>query len=107
MLFWGVPILILLASLGMIYLHLQGTCDRLGREIKQLEAEREDIRKRVVNEERNWMTARSIRNMEAMMERHGIVMSWPEEANIIRLRVLEEEPEVEAAVEYAARVAGR
>jgi hypothetical protein len=89
MVFWGVPMITLMAALGLVYLHLHSTCEGLGRNIKRLENERAELNKRVVNEERNWVAARSIRNMETLMARHGIVMSWPAEQNIIRLRAAE------------------
>ena len=89
MVFWGVPLSVLVASLGMVYLHLHSVCEGLGRDLKQLEKERTELHKRVVNEERNWVAARSIRNMEGLMARHGIVMTWPAEQNIIRLRAAE------------------
>lgn len=91
MMFWGVSLSVLAAALAMVYLSLYNTCENLGRQIKKLEHERAELHKRVVNEERNWATARSIRNMEHLMETHGIVMSWPAEQNIIRLRAEESE----------------
>ena len=79
--------------MAMVYLSLHNACEGIGRQIKRLESERAELHKRVVNEERNWATARSIRNMEQLMEAHGIAMSWPAEQNIIRLRAEEaEEP---------------
>ena len=90
---WGVSIGVLLAVLAMAYLSIFNTCENIGREIKKLEHEKAELHKRVVNEERNWATARSIRNMEQLMASHGIAMSWPAEQNIIRLRAEEaEEP---------------
>lgn len=96
---WGVSIGILLAVLAMAYLSIFNTCENIGREIKKLEHEKAELHKRVVNEERNWATARSTPSMERLMAHHGIVMSWPEEQNIIRLRV--EEPDEPAR--YASR----
>ena len=89
MMVWGVSLSVLVASLAMVYLSLHNTCENIGRQIKKMENERAELHKRVVNEERNWATARSIRNMEQLMENHGIVMSWPAEQNIIRLRAEE------------------
>jgi hypothetical protein len=85
MMLWGVSLSALVAALAMVYLSLFNTCDNIGRQIKKLENERTELRKKVVNEERNWAMARSIGNMERLMEAHGIRMSWPEERNIIRL----------------------
>ncbi len=87
--FWGISFSMLAAALAMVYLSLYNTCETIGRQIKKLENERAELHKRVVNEERNWATARSIGNMEQLMENHGIVMSWPEEQNIIRLHAAE------------------
>ena len=89
MVFWGVPVMTLMAALGLVYLHLHSACESVGRDIKRLENEHAELRKRVVNEERNWVAARSIRNMETLMARYGIVMTWPAEQNIIRLRAAE------------------
>ncbi len=91
--FWGVPIMVLAAVLGMVYLHLFNTCENIGREIKRLEFERAEMNKRVVNEEHNWGTASSIRNVEQLMARHGIQMTFPQESQIIRMTFREaEEP---------------
>jgi len=89
--FWGIPILLVFAMVAMVYLSLYNSCERTGRQIKKLEYRCAELHKRVVNEERNWAMARSIGNMERLLETHGIVMSWPEEKNIIRLQVVERE----------------
>lgn len=89
MMFWGVSISALAAAVAMVYLSLYNTCEQIGRQIKKMETERAELQKRVVNEERNWATARSIRNMEQLMTTHGVVMTWPTEENIIRLRATE------------------
>ncbi len=83
--FWGVPLAALAAALGMVYLHLYNTCERIGREIKDLERQKVELHKRVVNEEHHWGTASSIRNVEQLMTRHGIVMTWPDPNDIIRV----------------------
>jgi hypothetical protein len=97
--FWGMPILFLAAVLGMVYLHLFNTCERLGRNIKRLEYERAELNKRVVNEERNWGTASSIRNVEKLMEAHGIRMTFPSESQIVRIPL----SEIEEPAQYASR----
>lgn len=90
---WGIAVILVLAVGAMVYLSLYNSCERIGRRIKGLEQEYATLQKKVVNEERNWAMARSIRNMERLMETHGIVMTWPEEKNIIRLKpVASEEP---------------
>lgn len=96
---WGIAIFVLAAGLAMVYLGLHNTCEDIGRQIKKLEAERAELHKRVLNEERNWAMARSFGNMERLMAAHSIAMSWPAEQNIIRLRASEpDEP-----AQYALR----
>ncbi len=89
--FWGLSIISVVAVVAMVYLSLYNSCEQLGRQIKKLEYQRAELHKRVVNEERNWAMARSIGNMERLMESHGIVMSWPQEKNIIRLKMVEQD----------------
>ena len=86
---WGISLFGVAAVLAGIYLGLFNACETIGRQIKKLEYDQAELRKRVVNEERNWAMARSIGNMERLMAAHGIVMSWPQERNIIRLQAAE------------------
>ena len=83
---WGISLFGVAAVLAAVYLGLYNTCETIGRQIKKLEGDQAELHKRVVNEERNWAMARSIGNMERLMAAHGIVMSWPQERNIIRLQ---------------------
>jgi len=83
--FWGIPLLVGTAALCLVYLHLLNTCECIGREIKALELEQTKLRKQLANEERNWSVASSIPNLEALMERHGVVMSFPEPGRVIHM----------------------
>lgn len=95
---------LVLAVGAMVYLSLHNSCERIGRRIKGLERDYANLQKRVVNEERNWAMARSIRNMEQLMETHGIVMTWPEEKNIIRLQPVESEEPAQFAFQQSGRL---
>ena len=96
---WGISFVSLAAVLAMVYLGLYNTCESIGRRIKDLENERAELHKRVVNEEHNWATARSIRNLQHLMETHGIAMSFPDQKDIIR--ICPKDPEEPA--QYALR----
>ena len=72
-----------LAMLG--YLQLQSTCEESGKRIKELERKRDALVKKVETEEVNWSSASAVRNMERLLERHGIRMGWPKESQIIRV----------------------
>lgn len=85
LMFAGVALGVLAAALAMVYLGLYNSCDQIGRQIKNLERERAELHKHVVNEEHNWAIARAAPNMERLMARHGIAMTWPDQKNIIRL----------------------
>ncbi|MDR0994510.1 MAG: hypothetical protein LBN38_08125 [Verrucomicrobiota bacterium] len=102
-LLWAVAFGMVAATLAVIYLSLLNNCETIGRQIKKLEQEQAELQKRVVNEERNWATARSIRNMERLMAVHGIVMSWPEERHIIRLHAGEEDAPAQYAQGFLMR----
>jgi len=96
---WSIALFGVAAALAGIYLGLVNACDHLGRQIKTLEANRAELRKQVVNEERNWTMARSIVNMERLLVAHGIEMTFPQERNIVRLVATEpDEP-----AQYALR----
>ena len=86
MMFWGMAVGMLAAALALVYLGLYNTCDEIGARIKQLEKDQAELHKRVVNEEHNWAIARAAPNLERLMARHGIEMTWPAQQNIIRLR---------------------
>jgi len=86
---WGIALCSLAAVLAMVYLGLYNTCESICRRIKDLESERADLRKRVVNEEHNWATARSIRNMQRLLAAHGIAMAFPDQKNVIHMRPVE------------------
>ena len=67
---WGISLFGVAAVLAGIYLGLFNACETIGRQIKKLEYDQAELRKRVVNEERNWAMARSIGNMERLMAAH-------------------------------------
>ena len=85
----GAVLVVLLAFVGLAYLRLTNNCEELGRQIKALERQRDELHKQVVNEAHHWANARSTRNMERLMALHGIAMSWPAERNSIRLKAVD------------------
>ncbi|NCD21479.1 MAG: hypothetical protein EOL90_00880 [Spartobacteria bacterium] len=98
---WSFALLGVAAALAGIYLGLVNACDNLGRQIKTLEANRAELRKQVVNEERNWTMARSIGNMERLLAAHGLAMTFPQERNIIRLQATEPDQPAQYALRSA------
>ncbi|MCX6996740.1 MAG: hypothetical protein NTV49_06565 [Kiritimatiellaeota bacterium] len=109
--FLPAPFALVLAAGGLLalsYLWMGGRCDALGRRIKLLEEQKDDLHRRVVAEQVKWSNAKSPSHIEQLLQRHRLVMSWPDEACVIRIRRPSEEPvsaEVPAAKrQYAQRV---
>jgi hypothetical protein len=84
-----VGILTLLVVLALGYVWLACRCQALGRDIQKLEQGHEDLMKRCRNEDAKWIQIRSRQNLQAALARHGIVMSWPSSAQIIRMKEAE------------------
>jgi hypothetical protein len=79
-------VMVVLASvsaLGYIWL---GCCrEALGNDLKAMEAEREELTRRLLNEESKWAELKSPTGMEQALARWGIVMNWPRHAQIVQL----------------------
>ena len=108
--FLPAPLALALALGGLLalsYLWLGGRCEALGRRIKQLEEQKDDLHRRVLAEQVKWSNAKSPSQIEQLLQRHRLVMSWPDEARVIRIRRPSEEPvSAEAPVakrQYALR----
>ncbi|HBA83517.1 MAG TPA: hypothetical protein DCZ95_05415 [Verrucomicrobia bacterium] len=71
---------------ALSYLWLFSRCEALGARIKGLEEKKTELHKRVLNEEYKLSSMKSPRNIEALMKRHNLAMSWPRESQIVRLR---------------------
>jgi hypothetical protein len=71
--------------LALAYVWLGSRCDSLGREIKSLEREGIQLKKDIVNEESRWTKMKSPANLEMVLAKHNIVMTWPRQDQIVRL----------------------
>ncbi len=78
--------LTLAGVLALSYLWLCGRCESLGIQIKTLEAKKADLHNRVINEEYKWSNLKSPRNIELFLQQHNLVMTWPDESRIVRVR---------------------
>jgi hypothetical protein len=79
-------ILLVVSLLALTYLWLNGRCDTLGLSIKNLERKKAELGRRIVNEEFKWSNMTSPRNMQKLLEAHGLTMTWPSEKNVVRIR---------------------
>ncbi|MFH0909032.1 MAG: hypothetical protein V1929_09740 [bacterium] len=100
---WILAVVLLGATtLALSYLWLCSGCDDLGRRLKHLEQQKLALQRRIVNEEYKWSNMTSPQNMEKLLQRHGLVMTWPSEKSIVRIRrSAAEDPSSPSRREYA------
>ena len=72
-------------TLALSYLWLCGRCEDLGRKLKDLEQQKLALQRRIVNEEYKWSNMTSPKNMEKLLQMHGLVMTWPTEKSVVRI----------------------
>ena len=94
-------ILVALVVMLLLYVWLDARVQSLGVRIKTLEQQQAEINKRYDTELWKWETLKSPSGIERMLSQNKIVMVWPAEANIIRLR------EPDSSVELSQRVEGQ
>lgn len=78
---------------SLVYLWFCGRCEALGNQIKALERQKSELHKLVINEEYKWANLKSPRNLEALLKRFNLAMTWPQPDRVIRLRGRAQQPE--------------
>jgi hypothetical protein len=90
-------VIFVVAVLALMFLWFDGRCESLGGDLGKLEKTLEKLEGRVLNEEYKWTNMKSPRNMERLLVKHKLVMTLPDEDEVIRVRALadvtREEPE--------------
>lgn len=79
-------ILVFIAVFGLSYVWLCARCDMLGQNIKQLEQEQRDSRRRLINEQDRWSNQLAPVNFERALGRCKLAMTLPDERQIVRVR---------------------
>ena len=74
------------ALVSLCYLWLCGRCEALGAQIKTLENRKVEAHKQAINEECKWSNMKSPGNILALLQRHNLLMNYPEESRVVRLR---------------------
>ena len=83
--FVGIVIVVVLTAL--VYSYLGYSCEILGRDIKSMEKQRVDLKKRYVNEECRWMEEKAPAKIAAALRKHNIVMTWPTAKQVVHLSI--------------------
>lgn len=78
-------VLVTAAALALSYLWLRNQCDRLGKQIKDLEQAKVALERRVAVEESNWSNMKSPEGLERLLQSHRLAMAFPSERDIVRL----------------------
>ncbi|MEI6807884.1 MAG: hypothetical protein WCN95_04120 [bacterium] len=85
-----VPILpiscvVLLSGALLLYLSPGKRCEDLGKELKVLDSEIADLKRKCENEEDRWMRLKSPGELEKLLRRWNLQMTWPDDQKIVRL----------------------
>lgn len=92
-----IAVLVSAASLALSYLWLRNQCDRLGKQLKELEQTKIAMERRVAVEESNWSNMKSPEGIERLLQSHHLVMAFPPEKNIQRLHAQNWSPDAGAS----------
>ena len=80
-----IPVLAVAAGLLIGYLWICRCNEEIGKGIKDLETKRQDLERRVINEEFKWSNATTPDNIQKLLRKHSIVMTMPKDAFTARI----------------------
>ena len=79
------------------YLWLNGRCDALGSRITQLESQKANLVQKIKVERSRWESAKSLDQVERLLQRHHLIMTWPDERSVVHIRRAADEASVAEA----------
>ena len=82
-------IVVLLPAVFLGYLSLGSRCEALGKELKALDVEISDLKRKCANEEERWMRMKSPFELEKALRRWHLQMTWPDDQQVVRLTRLD------------------
>lgn len=89
-------VVVLGSLLALAYVWLGSRCDSLGRDIKTLELEKARLKRDLLSEESRWTQMKSPVNIEMILAKNNIVMTWPRKGQVVRLYESGANPEIRA-----------
>lgn len=78
--------LALIAAFALAYVHLHDRAGAIGRELKALEIKRDQLREQILKQQCAWARLQSPINLEQALREQGLVMTWPNRDQIVRVR---------------------
>ncbi len=86
-------VVIFASTLALAYVWLGCRCEAVGREIKALEIENEELRRNYVNENYKWTRMKSPQNLESKLRAMNIAMDWPRKDQVVILPLRHPDPD--------------
>lgn len=80
-------VVIAASTLALAYVWIGCRCQVVGKQLKALELQEEELSRALVNEEYRWARMKSPENLEKKMNEMGIKMTWPRPDQIVRLHI--------------------
>lgn len=81
-------IIVLSASLVLIYWGMESKCAELGQEIRQYEQKITALEDERIREETRWNEKNTPEKLEQAMLQHGLDMAYPSSEQIVRMNVM-------------------
>lgn len=79
-------LLVMVFSIGLLYLWCCSRTEALGRQIKIEEQALEDLRRQVASEEVRWNGLIGPRNLREALKSHHLNMNWPRPEQVLHIR---------------------
>ncbi len=74
-------------AFALAYEHLHERTESVGRELKALEIKRDQLIDQIHRQQYAWARLQSPLSLEQALREQGLVMTWPERDQIVRIRV--------------------
>ena len=76
-------VLVIIVLIGWMIIYCR--CQTLGKDIKELEGQNNDLFKSLKAEELKWARAKSPENLKRALSKHGLVMDFPDISQVRRI----------------------
>jgi len=80
-----IALVVLAPTLSIGYLWLGARCEAIGKELKVIDADLNELHRKCLYEESRWMKTKSPAEIDKALRRHHLEMSWPSERQIVRV----------------------
>ena len=82
--------LVVLVVIGLAYVWLHNSSEALGRKIRKMELEEQELDRRIDIEKYNWATLTSPASLHEALRKHGLTMTVPAPASVVVIDQVDE-----------------